>query len=157
MSKKKKQEKWKDQDEINDIFSWNLAQIRQDIDVLFEKVGRLISQPEGCGNCDCIKDDEPYVSPTGIGQTFSNTGTVTWVSPEIKVAALEEANASLWEQLEDVEQEADEYARQTGDLRASLEAKQAKIELLRSALYDIAIHKEDNPSEAAWQAIEAAR
>ena len=134
------QEKKKKRDKQIEFIGLHLDAIQNDINILFETVGDILSQPVGCGgNCDCIKDDEPYVSPTGIGQSVANTGTVTWISPETKVAALEEANESLSEQLEDVEQEADSYATQIGELTLSLDIAEAKFELLRKALYDIAI------------------
>lgn len=149
MSKKKK----KPNKQIQ-LIHLHLDAIQTDINVLFDVVGKILAKPDCGGECGC-KD------PVDTGETVTTTtaghNSVTWITPETKVAALEEANASLWEQLEDVEQEADDYARQNGDLRASIAGKEALIEKYRRALSRISNYQEDNPAEVAWEALESRR
>ena len=135
MSKKKKKQ-----------IQLRLDAIQTDLIVLFDVVGHL-SKPVGCGNCPC---NDPIDTSDTVTTGYPN---VTWITPETKVAALEEANESLWEQLEGVEQEADEYARQVGKLSVALASQEALIDKFRTVLSRISNHQEDNASEAAWEAL----
>jgi hypothetical protein len=125
-----------------------ISHINQELEILWAVVDSLHDAFLGCkdsGPCcgKCVKvGDTPH--------TYTTTNPLT---PEIKVAALEEANASLWERLEDVEQEADEYARQCGELRAALAGREGLLDKYRAVLSRISNYQESNAAEAAWEAL----
>lgn len=163
MSKKKKKKKrrLKNQEKQIQLIHLHLDAIQNDLGVLFETLGEHLSKPVVCGDDYACKDPvdtgETVTTTTGVHFNVKLTSdNVSWISPETRIAALEEANKDLWEQLEDVEQEADEYARQAEDLRTFLRERQVLIDKFRTVLSRISNYQEDNPIDAAWTVLSQA-